>query len=873
MDRTPSTDPDADDNPMLGELGFDEAGDKWLQRIRSVETPLPIGRIGRYELVEEISRGGQGVVYRALDPDSDQPIALKRLLTGSFATPAMRHRFDREIEAASMLSHPNVVTVRGMDLVDDVPILAMEWINGVPITKWALPDDAARRSPIEVARAMIKVCEALTHAHQHGVIHRDLKPSNILVDADDEPHLLDFGLAKTIRTEGASDYSATFTDQFIGTLAYASPEQVHGKTSELDVRSDVYSLGVILYEALTGGLPYDIGDNLASTTRAIETTEPLRPSAIERAIDSDLDAITLKALEKSVTSRYQSSEALRADLEAYLTGEVISAHPVGRIGRLVRTLRRHQLATIFAATVFALVTAFAILAAVFASENAQQRDAAVAARDDAVTARDDADAARENETTARRRAELEAANAEAISDFLRDLLGSADPMYAPDRDVKVRTVLDQASDRIKTELAEQPSVQAAIHVVIGRTYQGLGLYDQAVEHRRAALTLYRDLHGDDHAAVASTLNGLAETFLLKGDVHTTEPLLHEALAIDRRLGDDRRSIETEILSNLASIERLKGEYEQAAQLLRDVLVALRAEFGEDHPDIALNMGHLGSVLRLQGDFDAAVEQFRQALAMQRRVLDEDHPEIGNTLNNLSGVLHSMGDFEAAEPLLREALARSRKRLGDDHEFVTVGMFNLGILLKDKEQYTEAERQLIDVLARLRALSEDNPYIVICITALADLYRKQGDYTTAERYAMDAVAQRRSTLPADHPELAVALSLLGRILVETGQYDRAEPLLRESLAIARQKLAAGHEKTLRMQVALAEALAARGAFDEAEALLLNSYSQFDETLGASNVRTTDALQRLVNLYDAWGKADKAEEYRSLLPQLSENSDDH
>ncbi len=399
MDPPNPTVPRAGADSSLDAFGFDESGDLWIDRIRQAEAPLANGRIGRYELIDEVARGGQGVIYRVREPGSDRPIALKRLLAGSFATPAMRGRFEREIEAVSVLDHPNIVTARTAgwparaagstgsagetQVVDDVPILAMEWIDGISITRWAAGSarpQRPRRRPDEIAGALLKVCEALAHAHQRGIIHRDLKPSNILVDADDEPHVLDFGLAKLFPPEGMDDYSATVTDHFVGTLAYASPEQVHGKSSDVDVRSDVYALGIILYEMLTGQLPYDIGDSLASVTRAIEESEPVPPRTINSDVDRDLGAITLKALAKIRASRYQSAEAFAADLRGYLSGEGVSARTPGPITRILRTVRRHKLASSLATIIILLISAFATVSVILASRLADQRDIAVRAQ-------------------------------------------------------------------------------------------------------------------------------------------------------------------------------------------------------------------------------------------------------------------------------------------------------------------------------------------------------------------------------------------------------------------------------------------------------------------------------------------------------------
>ena len=808
----------------------------------------------------------------------------------------MRGRFEREIEAVSVLDHPNIVTVIETQVVDDVPILAMEWIDGISITRWAAGSDPPRR-PDEIAGVLLKVCEALAHAHQRGIIHRDLKPSNILVDADDEPHVLDFGLAKLFPPDGMDEYSATVTDHFVGTLAYASPEQVHGKSSDLDVRSDVYALGIILYEMLTGQLPYDIGDSLASVTRAIEESEPVPPRTINSDVDRDLGAITLKALAKIRALRYQSAEAFAADLRCYLSGEGVSARTPGRITRILRTVRRHKLASSLATIIILLISAFATVSAILASRLADQRDIAVSAQ--------------REEAEARSMAEQEAASAEAISAFLQDMLTSADPMQTADRDVTVRQVLDRTAARVETELADQPAVRAAVRTVIGLTYQSLGLYDEAESHKRAALALYRNVHGNEHAEVSRSLNDLAVTLMYKGDSAGAEPLLREALDIQLKLTATEHSLRLNISSNLASILLMQGAYAEAEELLREVLAVQKEHLGHEHQDVAITLNLLAQALRRNGELAKAADMFQRALTIQRKVLGDDHPAVARTLNNLSGALHEAGDLEGAEPLLREALARSRERFGERHPFVAINILNLATLLKDKGDHEEAGRFYTDALSQFREFhGAAHPAIIACSTGLANLHRATRDFATAERHARDALEMQKLRLPEDHAEVASTLNLLGRILAESGQCERAEPLLRQSLAIRQERLPRGHWETTRTQDMLAQCAVVQERYDEAEKLFreiralrrenpqrheehdpkfqldhgfcllkleryeeaeplfLESYEAFTTADGDSSIDAQSALRRLVELYDAWAKPDDAAKYRALLASLEQ-----
>lgn len=344
-------------------LGFDVTDEEFLSRVRRATAVDPGGRLGPYELLEEIGRGGQGAVYKARQPGTGRIIALKRVTSVSSGSTSFRARFDREVRAAGALNHPHFVTVYGCDHIDDVPLLLMEHIEGVSVDRWSAQIGEGVERILELFE---KICRAVFHAHQRGVIHRDLKPSNVLVDSAGEPHVLDFGLARLLSPSFDVMATQTHSTGYVGTPAYSSPEQLGLEDGALDVRSDVFSAGCMLYQALTGRLPHGGGGSMAAVIKSIEEEVPRPPSALRPGLARDIDAIVLKALAKRMDDRYPSMDALADDIRRYLSGRPVLAYPPSAWYQARKLMRRHRTSFVAASAVTLLIIAFSVTVTILA---------------------------------------------------------------------------------------------------------------------------------------------------------------------------------------------------------------------------------------------------------------------------------------------------------------------------------------------------------------------------------------------------------------------------------------------------------------------------------------------------------------------------
>jgi len=590
--------------------------------------------IGRYRVVRLLGEGGMGAVYEA---EQDQPrrvVALKVIRPG-FATDEMLRRFQHESQALGRLQHPGIAQIHEAGSADtgfgSQPYFVMELIRGQPFDQYAAARHLTVRDRLEL---MAKVCDAVEHAHQRGVIHRDLKPTNILVDSTGQPKILDFGVARL--TDGDAQLTRqTYLGQLVGSLAYMSPEQVLGDPLALDTRSDVYALGVILYEALAGKLPYDLARKpLPEAGRAIREEEPPHLGAIDRSYRGDIETIAAKALEKDKARRYGSAAELGGDIRRYLADEPIMARPPSAGYQLQKFARRHKALVAGAAIVFLVVVAGVVVSA--------------------------------RETLRARTAE---ATAEAVSDFLQnDLLAQAStanqsgPAAKPDPHLEVRSVLDRAAARIGGKFGRQPEVEAAIRDTIGQTYIDLGLYPEAQTQFARALDLYRRALGAETPKTLRTASHLGSSSLLQGKFAEADALLRQTLETQRRvLGPEH----PEVLASLSSLANScweQGKYAQAEALQSQALEIKRRVLGPEHPDTLMSLNAMAIVYWAQGKYAQAEAASRQALEVSRRILGPEHLDTLIYMASLGNIYAWQGKYAQAETLLTQTLNIERRIL-------------------------------------------------------------------------------------------------------------------------------------------------------------------------------------------------------------------
>ncbi len=807
-----------------------------------VSTP-PTGSIprmiGPYEIHGVLGEGGMGIVYRAVQTEPFRREVALKLVKRGMDTEQVVARFATERQALALMDHTNIATVFDAGANDlGRPYFVMELVRGVSITEYCDQRNLDVKRRLEI---FLPVCRAVQHAHQKGIIHRDLKPSNIIVtvrDGEPLPKIIDFGIAKAVDDRSRGGTLLTREGQLVGTPEYMSPEQTLGDPKGIDPRTDIYSLGVILYELLARGLPYDTkGASVVDVARVIRE-EPARRlrrgGSGTRRLDADVETIVLKALEKEPDRRYSSAAALAGDIERYLASQPILARPPSAVYQLRKLVVRHRVLFAFLSAIMVLLLAFGVTMS-FMFEK-QRREYV--------------------------RAEREAQKAAEISTFLREMLSSV----APDemgREVTVREVLDESATKIGSALADEPEVQAAVQHTIGKTYQALGLTEKAEPHLRAALATEQGIHGFLHPDAVAVIEDLGELLVETEKMAEAESLMRLSLASRRALHGDEDHRLARSLTKLADIAKFNASPAEAESLYREALAIRQRALGDTAQDVGSSMNDFAVFLWGRGRYEEAEPLYRRALEIRKAAYGDDHPDISTMTDNLALLLVCRGKYSEAEPLHRAALEGRRRFLGEEHPFVAISLCNLSLCLECLSRYAEAEELMRESLRMIRAYhGEDHQRTNIARLNLGRILLMRGRYSEAEELLNRAITSRKRIFGKESPSLSHPRLWLASLWMETGRAAQAEPMLREVLKALKAHFPADYSVIGTTENTLARCLAVLGQAEEAERLLSLSRAKIEKApLYAKRL----ALQRTAELYASWGRPDEAEFYSSQLTE--------
>jgi tetratricopeptide (TPR) repeat protein len=772
-------------------------------------------RIEDYRILEELGEGGMGIVYLA---QQEQPlrrrVALKVIKLG-MDTREVIARFESERQALALMSHAGIAKVLDAGETEQGrPYFVMEHVAGIPINQYC---DKQRLRIRERLELFVLACQAIHHAHQKGIIHRDIKPGNVLVSQEDGrsvPKVIDFGVAKATNQRLTEKTLFTQKGSVIGTPEYMSPEQAETGGVGVDTTTDIYSLGVLLYEMLAGALPFELrGLSYAQMERTICEEDPPKLTvrlnslgdtgeriaerrhtdlrSLAKRLGGELEWITRKAMEKDRARRYASASELAADVERHLRNEPVIAGPPSAAYQLRKLITRHKAPIAVAATLAVLLVGFAVAMAVQANRIA--REAA--------------------------RANREAEVALQVSAFMEELFQVSDPSEALGDTITAREILDRGADRIEQELSDQPVVQARLMLTIGRVYRSLGLYEPSGPLLEQALRMRERELGTEHPDVAESLHELALLYWDQGEYHAkAESLSRRTIAIrEQALGPDHSSTASS-LSLLAALYVRQGQYAEAEPLYQRALAIREQALGPDHHQVAESLHNLAGLHRRQGEYAEAKPLYQRALAIHETVLGPEHPRVASTLGALASLYRYQGKYAEAEPLYQRSLAIQETVLGPEHPDVAISLTNFANLYVEQGRYAEAET-LFRRATRIREdkLGPEHPYLAWSLHGLANVYRNQNRFGEAEPLYERALAIRENVLGADHPEVGWTLNDMAGLYARQGNTAEAERVYQRALAIREEALGPDHPDVAKTLEDYAVLLRSLGRDDEADEL--------------------------------------------------------
>jgi non-specific serine/threonine protein kinase/serine/threonine-protein kinase len=683
----------------------------------------------KFRLVRKLGEGGMGQVWLTEQTSPVRRMVALKLIKAGMYDGAVIQRFQAERQSLAIMDHPTIAKVFDAGTTDQgQPYFVMEYVPGLPITAYCDQKKLTIKQRIEL---LIQACEGVQHAHQKAIIHRDLKPANILVieiDGKPVPRIIDFGLAKATKTIPNGESLFTQVGQLIGTPAYMSPEQADS-SRDIDTRTDVYSLGVVLYTLLTGELPVDMRQwqiQPLEMLRKLREEEPLSPSvkvssdrlhssAIAEArgtepaqlaslLRGDLDWITLKALEKDRERRYASPYGLAADLRRHLSHEPVLARAASVGYRVRKYFRRNRVAVAVASTLILLLAGFAAV-----------------------------------QTFELRRITHERDRANRITNFMTNMFKVTNPNEARGKTVTAREILDKASQDIEAGLTKDPDLQAQMMDVMGQVYDNLGLYTRAEPLLQRAVNIRRQVLGVENPDTLRSMSNLSRTLDHEGHYAEAETLIRQTLDIERRVLGPEQLDTVWSISNLGISLTREGRFADAEKLLREALNTRRRVLGLEHPQTLVSMSNLAAVLSDERQFTEAEKLLRETVAVKRRVLGLEDPDTIVSVNNLASVLNSEGKYAEANRLFQEALDTRRRVLGPEHPQTLVSMVNLADTLTKMGQYEEAENMLKQTLEmQRRVLGPEHPYTAVTTYNLGAIAAHLGHHDDALAFLRSAV---------------------------------------------------------------------------------------------------------------------------------------